>query len=60
VSLLLWQEVVSLVPKHRLVALVDFLGPEVQSSQNIGWPIKIEELHNRSNLLVSMGYMVNG
>jgi len=27
------------------------LGPEVQSSQNIGWPIKIEELHNRLNLL---------
>jgi len=23
------------------------LGPEVPASQNIGWPIRIKELHNR-------------
>ena len=38
--------------KHRLVTMLSsFLGPEVRSSQNIGWPIRIEELHNHSKTL---------
>jgi len=28
------------------MTLVDFLGPGISTRQNIGWPIKIEELCN--------------
>ena len=33
------------------IPLLIFFGPEVQSSQNIGWPIRIEELHNHFKTL---------
>ena len=33
------------------VTMLEFLGPEVLSSQNIDWPIRIDELHNRMNVL---------
>ena len=36
----------ALMHKHRLVAMLGFLGPGVRSSQNIGWPVRLKELHN--------------
>ena len=31
--------------------MLDFLGPELQSNQNIGWPIRNDKLHNHMNAL---------
>ena len=33
--------------KHRLVTMLEFLGPGSAIQPNIGWPIRIEELRNR-------------
>ena len=36
--------------KYHLVTMLKFLGPR-SAIQNIGWPIRIVELHNRMNVL---------
>ena len=37
-----------LIVQHHLVTFLDL---EVQSKQNIGWPIRVKKLHNRMNEL---------